>query len=177
MRGGFTWGMCPPRLSGSVSQTKMKGIRHRQKTLTVLLVVTVSGYSLSGCLVSCENEEQSRTRSTDGKLEAVLFQRDCGATTPFTSQVSVVPAGAALGDEPGNVFTSDTNHGAAPSASWGGPPVTLRWLGPRHLLLTYHPRARIGRYVPEIKVRTGWFASESILIDFDAAENVAPAGS
>jgi hypothetical protein len=77
-----------------------------------------------------------------GDLQAVLFQRDCGATTGFSSQVSV----GNLGEAPsgvGNVFVADTNRGAASAASWGGPWVELRWLSPKNLLVRYDAKARV----------------------------------
>src|SRR5947208_16689490 len=63
----------------------------------------------------------------DGALDAVLFQRDCGATTGFSTQVSVVSLGQQSPDEPASAFVADCDHGAAPSASWGGPPAAMAW--------------------------------------------------
>ena len=78
----------------------------------------------SGCGL-CANDEVVRIPSPDTKFEAVVFQRDCGATTGFSTQVSVVTRGASLPNEAGNVFIADTDHGKATSASWGGQPVDL----------------------------------------------------
>lgn len=96
----------------------------------------------SGCSETCKNSSISTAGAPSGDLKAVLFQRDCGATTGFSTQVSVakmteVPFGA------GNVFVADTDHGAANAASWGGPWVELRWLSPRNLLIRYDARARV----------------------------------
>jgi hypothetical protein len=77
-----------------------------------------------------------------GNLQAVLFQRDCGATTGFSSQVSVANTGEALVGG-GNVFVADTNHGATSAASWGGPWVELRWLSPQNLLVRYDAKPRV----------------------------------
>ena len=73
---------------------------------------------------------------------AVMFERDCGATTAFTTQVSIVrsdeqPTGTA------NTFIADDGHGAAPAGAWGGPRVAMTWLGPDHLVIRYAARSRV----------------------------------
>jgi hypothetical protein len=35
-----------------------------------------------------------------------VFSRDCGATTGFSTKVSIIPAGRSLADEAGNTFVS-----------------------------------------------------------------------
>lgn len=75
-------------------------------------------------------------------MSAVLFARDCGATTSSSSQVSLTK----MGDMPhdgGNVFIADDDHGLAQAASWGGPWTELRWTSARHLLVRYDARARV----------------------------------
>lgn len=71
-----------------------------------------------------------------------MFQRDCGATTGFTTQVSILP----LGENPersGNVFVADDNHGAAQVGSWGGPWVRVNWRDASHLQVTYAKGSRV----------------------------------
>jgi hypothetical protein len=41
-------------------------------------------------LSTCEETEYRTIPSPDGSHEAVIHERDCGATTPFNTQVSVV---------------------------------------------------------------------------------------
>jgi hypothetical protein len=72
----------------------------------------------------------------------VLFHRDCGATTAFSSQVSVTRAGAVVSGG-GNLFVADTDHGNARASAWGGPWVELRWLSPQRLLIRYDKAARV----------------------------------
>lgn len=91
----------------------------------------------------CANTEVRRLASPDGRLDAVLFERNCGATTGFSSQVSILTAGAALDPVGGNTLVIDDNAGAAPSGPWGGPEVEMRWVGPRTLRLRHHPAARL----------------------------------
>jgi hypothetical protein len=118
----------------------------------------------------CGNAEVTRLGSADGSLDAVLFQRDCGATTGFSTQVSVVRAGERLADEGGNAFVADADHGRAPSASWGGPPATVCWRDARTLVVRYHPSARVSVSPPFVEVSTGWFARTRVELEFETAQ-------
>lgn len=103
---------------------------------------TLFAVLVTGCSDACQNTAVSTADAPTGELKAVLFQRDCGATTGFSSQVSVAARGSALSGA-GNVFVADRNHGAASSAQWGGPWVDLRWLSPKDLLVRYDAKARV----------------------------------
>src|SRR5713226_3366552 len=83
----------------------------------------------------CGNQVGQVIPSPDGKLKAVVFERDCGATTGFSTQVSILPAGDKLLNDRGNLFVAD-DHGTAPS-------VGLAWTAKRQLLLRYDHRARV----------------------------------
>lgn len=50
--------------------------------------------SLAAC--SCEDTEIQRIKSPDGKVEAVLVQGNCGATTSYSEELYIVPAGGKL---------------------------------------------------------------------------------
>ena len=91
----------------------------------------------------CANEDIAEVASPNAQLKAIVFQRDCGATTGFSTQVAVLPAGASLQNEPGNVFVADTNHGAAPSGRGGGPEVAVHWRSDDALQIAHHPNARV----------------------------------
>jgi hypothetical protein len=90
----------------------------------------------------CENTPVQREVSPDGVLQAVLFARDCGATTGFSSQVSILGRDEALPNRAGNAFIADLGDGA-PAAPWGGPAVTLRWTGDATLVIAHDQRARV----------------------------------
>ncbi len=61
----------------------------------------------------------------NGQLRAVTFRRDCGATTSYSTHVSILPAGEGLPNEGGNVFIA--NH---------EPAVTVRWVDDGHLRIS-----------------------------------------
>jgi hypothetical protein len=91
---------------------------------------------------ACGNDPIAEAVSPDGELKALAFQRNCGATTGFSTQISVVPAEASAPSGPGNVFIADANHGAA-AGPGGGPKVDLAWASPRRLVITHDPSARV----------------------------------
>ena len=109
----------------------------RKNVAVALLAIVVSG-----CSDACHNSTVSTAAAPSGDWKGVLFQRDCGATTGFSSQVSVTKADEAVTGV-GNAFLADTDHGAARAASWGGPWVELRWLSPGNLLIRYDAKARV----------------------------------
>jgi len=82
--------------------------------------------SLSDCMPNpCANAQIAQDVSPSGKLKAVTFRRDCGATTKETVQVSILPAKKALPNEAGNVFVAR-----------GTPLVVVRWIDDRHLSIS-----------------------------------------
>jgi hypothetical protein len=104
----------------------------------------------------CGNELLSEAISPNGAMKAVVFQRDCGATSGLSTQVSVLKASATIENASGNTFTADTNRGAAPSGPGGGPAVSVRWASPQTLVVSHHPGARVftaRSTVQEINVR------------------------
>lgn len=96
---------------------------------------------LAGCSDVCSNGIISRTDAPGGRHSAVLFQRDCGATTGFSTQVSITDDGTVSGS--GNVFRADDDHGAASDGRWGGPWAEIRWIAPDRLLIRYAAKSRV----------------------------------
>ncbi|HYX72046.1 MAG TPA: hypothetical protein VE732_04690 [Nitrososphaera sp.] len=120
-----------------------------KKRNLILLLIFVS-LALSFVVVSCtniggdcENELLNEVQSPNGKLKVIIFQRDCGATTGFSTQVSILPNGDKLPNEGGNIFVADTDHGKAPSGEGGGPKVEVRWINENELLIRHDSRARV----------------------------------
>jgi hypothetical protein len=117
----------------------------------------------------CANEVLQTGLSPDGRLKAVVFERDCGATTDFSTQVSVLPAGEKLPNDGGNVFTADCDHGAAPSGPGGGPRVDIAWTGARSLIIWHHPKARFFGAEKRIVVRLGPFETAEVRVRYSTA--------
>jgi len=130
----------------------MKRIR-----LTLILCLTASsGLALSwlnGCADMCGNTVSKMVLSPNGALKAVVFQRDCGATTGFSTQVSVLSAQTTLRNDGGNVFVEDT-----------GSNVDVTWQGNRSLRIQHQPTPF--KSEKQIQVSTGWFRDETVTIDY-----------
>src|SRR5262245_58183565 len=84
-----------------------------------------------------------RLPSPDGRLEAVIYERDCGATTDFGTNLSVVRAGAAVGNHAGNLFVADSDHGRAPLDSGNVIHLAVQWIGSNSLVVRYDRRVRV----------------------------------
>jgi hypothetical protein len=79
----------------------------------------------------------------DGRMKAIIFQRDSGATTGFSTQVSLLGQNLNLPSGPDIILSADCGHDAAPAPPHGGPAVELLWPDAGHLQIHYHPQARV----------------------------------
>ncbi len=119
----------------------------RVATLRRSVVATVVGgwlIILVGCAAGdtgCVNRELERQPSTDGAREAVLFVRECGATTAPALNVSVLDRGKVLPDEAGNVLV--LNDPAAMAVTRGD--VVAIWKTARELHLVYDQGRGVSR--------------------------------
>jgi hypothetical protein len=133
--------------------------------LPLLLMLPLAVTALACVAGTCDNTVVRRLASPDGTLEAVLFQRSCGATTGFSTQVSVIVRGQELPRREGNLFIADRDHGKAPAARWGGPPTELLWQEGNRLVVRYAVEARVLRQdaTLEIAGQTVHVAYERVL--------------
>jgi len=97
---------------------------------------------LVGCSDGCSNTTVSELESPDGLHRAILFQRGCGATTGFSTQISIVAADDRLSGG-GNVFVADDDNSIAKATAWGGPWAEMAWEAPDRLHVNHDRRARI----------------------------------
>jgi hypothetical protein len=109
---------------------------------TWLFAVLLVGLSNACGDVGCDNAVLSDLPSADGRRHAVVCSRSCGATTGFSTQVSIVSNVRSL-EGSGNVFVADADHEKAPGGSGGGPVVAARWLDARTLQIRYDDGARV----------------------------------
>jgi len=113
----------------------------------VIIAVLLIGYLFYGfykfSVGGCENEIVSEIPNPDKTLKVVIFQRSCGATTGFSTQISVLQISKSLPDDSGNIFVADTNNGRARSAAWGGPETKVYWETSRKLVVEHQIMARV----------------------------------
>ena len=82
-----------------------------------LLATVFLASLLAGCGSVCENVVSQTISSPSEAFKAVVFSRNCGATTGFNTQMSILPANEPLPDEGGNTFI--TNGSVPIVVNWG----------------------------------------------------------
>lgn len=92
----------------------------------------------------CGNSPLSEVVSPSGRLKAVVFERDCGATTHFSTHVAIIGVGESLKDAK-SFFVVDADPGRASSSEGGGLEVRVHWWGDNRLEIEHEPFARIVR--------------------------------
>jgi hypothetical protein len=81
---------------------------------------------LRGCTGDlCGNNPLIGAESPDKKHPAIVFVRDCRATTEFSTQVSILDTPRSLSNEPGNVLVLDGKY-----------PGSVRWEGNKKLVIS-----------------------------------------
>ena len=116
----------PPRRSAPPRDSPLSFVARLHKhmrAVIVLAVIAISG--LAGCGDVCDNEPSSSIVSPSGNLKVVVFNRGCGATTGFNTQLSIVQANEALPKEAGNTFIAD-----------GTVPLKIQWQSDAKLLIS-----------------------------------------
>lgn len=92
----------------------------------------------------CDNEVGKELLSPDGEWKAIVFERDCGATTDFSTQISIVKGKKSLPqDGSGNVFSADSDHDKVGVDPNGLLPIDVAWESDNELLIRYPARARV----------------------------------
>ena len=99
----------------------------------------------------CCNEFISQSFSPGKELKAILFKRDCGATTAYSYQVSVLNRWDSVSNaDTGNVFVS---YGTS----------ALKWRDDRTLLITRKSAERIFKEQKQITV---WPLFKNVQIEY-----------
>jgi hypothetical protein len=113
-------------------------------TLAVL-ALTVFATLYSCAYFFCDNKIVAELLSPDGKYKAVVFVKDCGATTTWSTHISVIRWWNWVGrNDAGNAFVMDDGDGA-PEGPGHGPEARIRWTSGRALAVSHHPQAKIFR--------------------------------
>jgi hypothetical protein len=104
---------------------------HCMRKLLPAIILLALSIALSGC-DPCGNEISQTFASPSGKLKAVVFNRDCGATTGFSTQVSIIPSSESLPGAGGNTLILD-----------GTVPLKVEWRSDSELHLSGLGAAKI----------------------------------
>ena len=87
------------------------------------VAVVLSLIFAAGC-DDCADTEVSRTTSPDGRVDAVMAERNCGAASSFAYRVFLAPRGQKITGEP--LFVADHVSN-----------LNIRWENPHQLVITY----------------------------------------
>ena len=127
------------------TEAKRTSLLRYAALLTVLTVTLVLG-GWSGARIldqrgqgMCQNTIRSEISSPSGKLKAVIFERDCGATTATVVHISIVPREYIINHaDVANTLSADGNHGAS-SLSY----LFVDWKSDGAVVITYPAKARV----------------------------------
>jgi hypothetical protein len=108
----------------------------------------------------CANRVLRTIPAPDGASRAVIFERDCGATTGFSTQVDVLTTDAPLPDTAGNAFIADDDHGRARTDSRGALRLEVLWRSADSLEIGYSRQARVFRHA--LRVGRVWVRAATI---------------
>jgi hypothetical protein len=95
----------------------------------------------------CGNRVLSEHLSPNGQLKVVIFERDCGATTTFSTQASIVDARRGLPPGDGNIYIADYARGSPNPGPGGGPRASARWTSDAAVVVT-REAARVFKQEP-----------------------------
>ena len=110
-----------------------------------VLAVALSSLLYSCSYFLCDNEIVTQLPSPDEKYKAVVFVRDCGATTTWSTHVSLIRSWSWVGrDDGGNTFVMDAGDGA-PEGPGRGPEARVRWISAHEIVIAHHRLAEVFR--------------------------------
>lgn len=122
------------------------------KKLCFILILCIFIITIStSCSFLCSNTIVTEIPGPKQNNKVVIFERNCGATTGFSTQVSILPYDDLLPYQGGNTFIVDTDHGEAPAAEWGGPEVKVKWISSSKIELLYHKNARVFKSEKDVR--------------------------
>ena len=143
---------------------------NKNTTFIIGAAVFFAGIALSACsdgFGMCTNKELATSISPDGKLKAVIFERDCGATTRVSQQISIISGDEGLPNEPGNIFRANIYYGFDPENPKGeSTNIDARWVSNNDLvIMTHNPSAKIAKASQSL---------DGVNIKYEVTLNAAP---
>jgi hypothetical protein len=126
-----------------------------KKLLYALLIITIVLGSVYACMDyffggMCGNQIVEEIPSPNKKLKAIIFTRDCGATTGFSTQLSILEIDDELENETGNTFIlSDKAKG--PVFDNGGSKIKVIWVNDNSLTVYFDRRTDVGKQEEEVE--------------------------
>jgi len=111
--------------------------------ITLLVAgIALTDFSLSGW---CRNRVTAELAAPGGARRAVVFERDCGATTGVSTQIALLRRDQPLARGGANLFIAGSYADARRGRTGGAPGVSVQWLDETHLEVLHPQRIRILR--------------------------------
>jgi hypothetical protein len=107
-----------------------------------VLIVSAYAWRFFGTSVSshlCKNDVIETKLSPEGQKKVVIHVRDCGATSDWTTEASLLNATDSISDgDTGNILRINSDQGkASPMAPGGWPIISAEWDSSNSLILHY----------------------------------------
>ena len=130
------------------TENHVRGNRMQKIAFIVLLLAIqthcfANEFDISALVSDPVNSIVSKIVSPDKKHIVYIFERNAGATTSHSTQISLLPSSDPPPNSSGNIFVADTDLGIAHAATWGGPQVQVRWENPTKIEIAYSADSRI----------------------------------
>lgn len=88
----------------------------------------------------CGEELLHEAYSSETKYKALVLERNCGATTGFSTLVSIQFSDS---DYKKDIFLGDDDHGATPHGRGRSTRVEAEWISKDSLAIYHHEKARV----------------------------------
>ncbi|MGG3889738.1 DUF5412 family protein [Metabacillus fastidiosus] len=101
-------------------------------TLIVIVGIVIVGNLVLNTLFGdmCGNKIVQKVSSPNSEKVAYIFTRDCGATTGFSPQLSILDKDDKFQNKSGNTFRTNNDF-------------SIEWLDNKHLKVIYHKSSKI----------------------------------
>jgi hypothetical protein len=118
-------------LGGKVMRPMNRTERALLAFITLLLLISFCRTLCSGFSTGlCENYIYQQAISPNGEYRVVVFQRDCGATTGFSTNLALLGTNEALGQHSGNMLR------ASGHPDWFD--IEVEWQDDTHVTITHN---------------------------------------
>jgi hypothetical protein len=126
-----------------------------KKLLWALLILALTLGAVYACMEflsgdMCANEIIEEIPSPNKGFKAVIFTRDCGATTGYSTQLSIIDNSANLDNEAGNVLIMSDKTGDGLTSDNGGAKVNATWTSDTTITIYFDSRTEVRKQEPEI---------------------------
>ncbi len=106
--------------------------------------LVILGLVLASCADDlCGNDLIYSVSNYNGSKEALVFVRNCGATTDYSIHVSILSLDDGIPRESGNTFIADSDHGKAPTAERNALQLKIEWTARETVTIIHSSDARV----------------------------------